>query len=226
MRKKAAPANPQARDPGENQKLAEMLRERADLLQAQGANPFRIAAYRKGADQIARLARPVREVFDAQGRAGLQALPGVGTGIANALAEMLVTGNWSQLARLRGGVEPEKLFQSVPGIGPGLARTLHDRLHVDTLEALEVAAHEGRLAEIPGVGARRAAAIRAALGAMLRRRIAHTPRANGRFPTVAALLEVDREYRDKAAAGKLPTIAPSRFNPRGRTSSAARATGW
>jgi len=198
----------------ENQRIAAQLREASDLLQAQGANPFRVGAYRRAADTVAGLDRPLRSIFDRDGREGLEALPNIGAGIAGAISEMLVTGTWSQLERLRGGAEPEKLFQTVPGIGPELARTLHDALHVDTLEQLEAAAHEGRLEAVRGVGARRAAAIRAALASMLGRRVMR-PLPSVSSPAVAMLLEVDREYREKAAAGKLPTIAPKRFNPTG-----------
>jgi DNA polymerase/3'-5' exonuclease PolX len=199
----------------ENAQIAGQLREAAALLQAQEGNPFRIAAYRKAADAVARAARPVRELFDAQGRAGLEELPGVGPGISGAIAEMLVTGRWAQLARLRGDSDPEALFRSVPGIGPELARAIHEALHVDTLEALEAAAHDSRLESVPGVGARRAAQIRASLASMLGRRVARAPRAAAAAPAVDTLLDVDKEYRKKAAAGSLRTIAPRRFNPTG-----------
>jgi DNA polymerase (family 10) len=200
----------------ENQEVAAQLREVAALLQAQGANPFRVGAYRKAADTVARLGRPLREIFDAGGRAELEALPNVGAGIAGAIAEMLITGSWSQLARLRGTAEPEKLFLTVPGIGPGLAHAIHEALHADTLQALETAAHDGRLEGVPGVGPRRAAAIRAALASMLGRRIERAAGASkGEALPAATLLEVDREYREGAAAGTLRTIAPKRFNPEG-----------
>ena len=94
-----------------------------------------------------------------------------------------------------------------------LSERIHDELHLDTLEALEVAAHDGRLDQVPGIGARRAAAIRAALGTMLKRTRVRPPAAPpaSRGPEVAVLLEVDTEYREKSRAGKLPTIAPRRF---------------
>jgi hypothetical protein len=199
----------------ENAQIAAQLREAAALLQAQGGNPFRVGAYRKAADGVARAARPVRQLFDREGRAGLETLPGVGAGIAGAIAEMLVTGRWAQLARLRGDADPEALFCIVPGIGPETAHAIHETLHADTLEGLEAAAHDGRLEDVPGVGPRRAAQIRASLASMLGRRMARAPRAAEAAPRVALLLEVDREYREKAAAGRLRTIAPKRFNPRG-----------
>jgi DNA polymerase/3'-5' exonuclease PolX len=77
----------------------------------------------------------VRAIFDEKGTAGLEALPHVGRGIAAAIAEMLITGHWSQLERLRGTVDAVQLFRTVPGIGPGLAERIHDELHLDTLEA-------------------------------------------------------------------------------------------
>ena len=206
-------------DVRENQAIADKLREAAALLEAQGANPFRAGAYLKAADTIARLTRPVRETFDAEGATGLDALPHIGKGIATAIAEILITGRWNQLERLRGTLDPVKLFQSVPGIGPQLAQRIHEALHVDTLEALEAAAHDGRLESVPGVGGRRAAAWRATLANMLKR---VRPRdqaplpAVASQPSVATLLEVDREYRRKAEAGSLPTIAPKRFNPEGK----------
>jgi len=81
---------------------------------------------------------------------------------------------------------------------------------------LEIAAHDGRLESVPGVGPRRAALIRASLAAMLGRR-ARPPRVERpESPGVDVLLDVDREYRDKAAAGSLPRIAPRRFNPEKR----------
>ena len=204
---------------GENAQIADLLRETAQLLEAQGANPFRVSAYRNAALEIARQAESVRAIFDEKGIAGLEALPHVGRGIAAAIAEMLITGRWSQLERLRGTVDAVQLFRTVPGIGPGLAERIHDELHVDTLEALEVAAHDGRLEAVAGVGPRRAAAIRAALENMLRRRRLRAPIAPvpAHGPEIALLLEVDREYRDKAEAGKLPTIAPRRLNPEGKS---------
>jgi len=197
-----------------NQKVADRLREAADLLEQQAANPFRINAYRHGADTVAALDRDVGAILETEGLDGLEALPHIGRGIAAAVAEIVRTGGWAQLARLRGAVEPEKLFQAVPGIGPALARRIHDRLDIDTLEALEIAAHDGRLQAVPGVGPRRAAAIRASLESMLGR-VGRPRRGVADGPPVAVLLEVDREYREKADAGSLPTIAPRRFNPAG-----------
>jgi putative hydrolase len=194
--------------------VADKLRQAAGLLAQQGANPFRVSAYRRAADVVAHLDRDLRDIVDREGPDGLIALPHIGQGIAAAIVEMLRTGRWSQLDRLRGTLDPVRVFQTVPGIGPALARRVHDTLAIDTLEALEIAAHDGRLEAVPGIGPRRAATVRGALQGLLgsTRAIRRAP--DG--PGAAILLDVDREYREKAAAGTLRTIAPRRFNPEGK----------
>jgi len=198
-----------------NREIASRLREAADLVEHQGANPFRVQAYRRAAATAEHLDRPLAEIAAGEGIAGLVGLPTIGSGIGRAIDELLRTGNWTFLDRLRGTLDPEALFRSLPGVGPELARRLHDSLDVDSLEGLEVAAHDGRLEQVPGIGPRRAAALRASLESRLGRR-ARSPRPgpDGHRPGVGAVLDVDAEYRRRAAAGELPTIAPRRFNPR------------
>lgn len=194
-----------------NQRIAERLREAADLLERQGANPFRIRAYRSAADTLEHLERGVDAILAEEGMDGLTALAAIGKGIAASIAELVHSGRWAQLERLRGTADPVALFQGVPGIGPELARRLHDELHADTLEEIELAAHDGRLAHVPGIGPRRAAALRANLEHILGR--VRSRRRGEAGPPVAELLDVDEEYRRKAAAGALASIVPKRFNP-------------
>jgi hypothetical protein len=201
-----------------NARCADRLREAADLLHAQGANPFRVSAYRKAATTVLDLPDDLAAIVEREGLPGLEALPHIGRGIATALLEMTRTGRWIQLERLRGSADPVQLLTAVPGLGHRLAERIHDELHVDTLEGLELAAHDGRLESVPGVGPRRAAAIRASLQSMLSRSRPHRAAAPGeppKEPGVSVLLDVDREYRDKSEAGSLPAIAPRRFNPSG-----------
>jgi DNA polymerase (family X) len=199
-----------------NQQVAERLREAAELLEQQQANPFRVSAYRRAAATVAGLGEDVAALLERGGIEGLDALPGIGPVLARAITQMVRTGRWAQLERLRGGVAPEQLFRSIPGLGPELACRIHEHLDIDTLEALELAAHDGRLEQVPGIGPRRAAMLRATLAGML----AHTrPRRRQRTfePGVDLLLDVDREYRQKDASGALPKIAPRRFNPSGES---------
>ncbi len=198
-----------------NEAIAGKLREAADLLELQGANPFRVGAYRRAASAIDQLDTDVRTLVERDGVPGLVRIPHVGQGIAAAIAEMVATGRWARLDRLRGETDAVTRLQSVPGIGPKLAERIYETLHVDSLEALEVAAHDGRLRAVPGVGPRRAAALKATLAGILGR-VRGAPAPATRVPSVALLLQVDREYRERAEAGELPTIAPKRFNPRNR----------
>ena len=192
------------------------LAQAADLLEQQGANPFRVSAYRRSSETISRLAQDIRELAEAEGDAGLIKLPNIGKGIARAIQELLTTGSWVQLERMRGTLDPTQLFQTVPGIGPKMAEQIHETLHIDTLEALEAAAWDGRLETVRGLGSRRITGIKNALTALLGKTRNRPRMAAGTGPSVMILLEVDREYRQQAEQGSLPVIAPKRFNPEGR----------
>jgi putative hydrolase len=198
-----------------NESAARILRDCAELLRQQHANPFRVNAYIRAAETLDSLPGDVREILSDEGTDGLMRLPFIGRGLASSIAEIIRTGRLSQLDRWRGETDPEQLFQSVPGIGPLLADAIHNNLHVDTLEALEIAAHDGRLAAVRGIGPRRAAAIRSNLATLIGRARAGQHVA-GKTPSVELLLDVDREYRRKDTAGSLPKIAPRRFNPQGQ----------
>lgn len=208
-----------------NDEVADALERVADLLEAQGENPFRVRAWRTGARSVRASEREVVAILAEAGLDGLDRLPGIGKSLAGAIAELVHTGRLRLLDRLEGEVSPEDLFTTVPGIGEELAARIHRDLHLDTLEELELAAHDGRLATLAGFGPRRVRAVRESLAGMLgrstRRRARHvrlsetrTPAPPAR-PSVAALLEVDAEYRRRAAAGELRQIAPRRFNPEG-----------
>ena len=198
-----------------NNRAAEIFRECAEILKHQAANPYRVNAYVRAANVLDALQDDVRELLDREGVDGLVKLPGIGKGLAAAIDEIARTGRSSQLDRLRGEASPETLFQTLPGVGRKLAEDIHETLHVDTLEALETAAHDGSLLTVPGVGERRAAAIRAGLSALLGRGQGQRSRL-GPAPPVRLLLAIDASYRKRAAAGELPKIAPKRFNPEGK----------
>ena len=198
----------------ENIWLAGKLRDYADLLAEQGANRFRARAYARAAELIGRLLRPVSDILASEGRDGLDALPGIGPRIASALAELNRTGRWGQLDRLRGDVSAEALFRTVPGVGPVLAHRLVEDLSLSSLEALETAAHDGTLSAATGWGPRRVRMVEAALAERLGRPRLQRARAAAARPPVAVLLDVDREYRERARAGGLRRIAPRRFNPK------------
>jgi hypothetical protein len=198
-----------------NQVVAEALREAAALFAQQDANQFRVSAYRNAAKTIEELPEDVADVA-ARGAEALDALPHVGKSIASAIVQLTTTGRWPQLERMRGRLDPEVSFQNIPGIGPTFARLIHEYLHIDTLEALEAAAHDGRLDTVPGIGERRGKIIRQSLASILARKgplVSSVHRAPP--PPVGMIMDVDREYREKANAGILKFIAPKRFNPKG-----------
>jgi hypothetical protein len=206
----------------ENADLAERLDRIGELLEAQGANPFRARAYRRAADTARNCPSALVDVFTAEGVEGLSRLPGIGRSIAALIREYAHTGRVSMLERLLGAVSAEALLSTIPGVGHELAARIHDELAIESLEDLECACNDGRLAELRGFGPRRvagiAASVAAALGGEARRR-AERRRAGAvaqARPEVATLLAVDAEYRERAAAGELPRIAPRRFNPSGR----------
>jgi putative hydrolase len=196
-----------------NLRIARRLEEVAQILEAQGGNPFRVQAYRHAAETLRRLPRPAEEILRQEGEPGLRKLPGIGERLARAIATLLITGRLPMLDRLRGESDSVPLLASVPGIGKRLATRLHHDLGIDTLEQLETAAHDGRLRDIAGIGAKRLAGIIDSLSGRLGRVRPIRAAQKSAEPTIAEILDVDREYRDKAAAAALPTIAPRRFNP-------------
>jgi hypothetical protein len=234
---------PPSRQPrATNAEIADALERVADLLEAQAGQVYRVRAYRAAAETLRHLERPATEILRAEGSAGLVALPGIGKSIAALVDEYAHNLRLGLLDRLEGQTAPEDLFTTVPGIGEELAARIHRELHVETLEELEVAAHDGRLETVPGLGPRRVRGVQDSLAAILvksaRRRArrmrwleagrgepargaepAHDEAAHhgDERPPVALLLDVDAEYRKRAEAGELRTIAPRRFNPRGES---------
>jgi len=199
-----------------NLDVAARLEEVARLLQQQGANAFRVEAYRHGAEAVRMLRQPVSVLLREQGLEGLEQVPRIGPSLAQAIKTLVDTGRLPMLDRLRGESDAVALLASVPGIGPVLALRLHDDLGIDSLEDLEAAAHDGRLAEFHGIGVKRLAGIKDSLAGRLGRLRAPREALSESEPPVEELLGVDREYRSGAAAGTLPLIAPRRFNPEGK----------
>jgi DNA polymerase (family 10) len=196
-----------------NAEIAAQLDDVANLLEDQGANQYRVQAWRGGAESLRHLETPAADLLCKEGLEGLDRLPGIGPALARAVRELVETGRLSTLERLSGESDPVALLASVPGIGHTFAVRIHDELGIDSLESLELAAHDGRLDAVPGFGTKRLAAVRDALATRLRAR--RRPSVEETLPTIAEILDVDREYRRRATAGELPRIGPRRFNPTG-----------
>lgn len=193
--------------------MATRLEEAAQLLAAQGANPYRVRAYQRAAETVRGLPRPVSELITEGGVDALVELPTIGESLARSIYQLAATGRLPVLERLRGESDALEILASVPGIGAKTAARIHELLGVNTLEELEAAAHDGRLAQVAGLGAKRVAGIRDALAGRLGRLRRAVPAGAADLPTVAEILDVDAEYRREAAAGHLTLIAPRRFNP-------------
>lgn len=208
-----------------NQEIGDVLDHIAELLDAQDANPHRIRAYRNGATRVRNAEKSMAEIVRSGDGAALQEMPDIGEGLAQVISSYVHTGRSAVLDRLKGEVLPEKLFSHVPGVGEKLADRIVDELQINTLEELEQAAYDGRLAGVEGFGPKRVNSVRVSLAGMLsraaqRRAQQRTHEGAGRVeqdrPTVGVLLDVDAEYRRKAAAGELHRIAPKRFNPKNK----------
>ena len=199
-----------------NKEIASKLREIATLLDEQKANPFRVNAYLSAAKTIGTMVEPVEDLLRREGFSALLELPGIGEGIARSISEFVMTGRMSRLESLQTGHDPIALFEQIPGIGPRSAHRIIETLHIDTLEALELAAHNGRLKKVPGFSTKKIELVQAWLTHVLGfRRPRPEPQKTIAEPPVGLLLKIDELYRKKAEAGELPTIAPKRFNPSG-----------
>src|SRR3954462_12082316 len=88
--------------PLDNEQLARRLEETADLLEGQDANPYRIRAYRVGAERMRALERPAHEILREQGRRGLEEIPGIGAGLSRHIEQLAFTGQFGLLGELRG----------------------------------------------------------------------------------------------------------------------------
>ncbi|MGR9086478.1 MAG: helix-hairpin-helix domain-containing protein [Gammaproteobacteria bacterium] len=199
-----------------NKDIASKLRDIAGLLDEQKASPFRVSAYLSAAMTIENLSEPVEYLLRRDGFPALLDLPGIGEGIARSINEYVMTGHMSRLESLQTGHDSIALFEQIPGIGPRSAHRIIETLHIDTLEALELAAHNGRLKTVPGFSSKKIELVQSWLAHILGyRRPPLESRQTMAEPPVSLLLHIDRQYREKAEGGELPTIAPKRFNPTG-----------
>ncbi len=206
-----------------NAQIADVLERIAALLETGDNNPFRVRAYREGAQTIRELDKPVAEMVRRDQMDDLKALPNIGGGLAAVIGEYVTSGKSNLLQDLEAKVSPGAVFTQVPGIGKELAERIAHQLDILTLEELEEAAHDGRLAAVEGFGPRRIEAVQTALAGMLsqsarrrqqqRTQDAKQPKQKEARPSVELLLKIDEEYRRLAEAGKLRKIAPRRFNP-------------
>ncbi len=145
----------------ENPEVAEVFDEVADLLEIQGANPFRVRAYRNASRTIRDLSEPLAGIAEEK----LQTLAGIGKDLAGKITTILGTGDLPLRQELRGQLPPGlRDLLRVPGLGPKRALILHQELRITSLDKLRQAAQKHRLRKLKGFAAKTEEKILQSLG--------------------------------------------------------------
>lgn len=137
--------------PVQNAEVARIFEKVADLLEIQGANPFRVRAYRTAAQTVHALPHSLHELV-ANGE-DLSKLSGIGEDLAAKIVEIVETGSLSLLTEI-GKQTPPALASllDIAGLGPKRARALHEGLGIKSLAGLARVARQGRVRKLPGFG--------------------------------------------------------------------------
>lgn len=136
----------------QNAQLARLFDEMADLLEIQGANAFRVRAYRNASRTIESLSEPVSSLAG-EGRDALTALEGIGQDLAEKILAAVETGSIPQLEELREQVPAGvREMLKIEGIGPKKVGRLHAELGVNSLDDLKAACDADRVAGLKGFG--------------------------------------------------------------------------
>lgn len=145
-----------------NSEVADILEEVADILDIQGANQFRIRAYRNAARKVRNLSRSLEEMVNE--REDLTEIEGVGKDMAEKIEEIAKTGKLEQLEKLKQDF-PEALttLLNIEGLGPERVGDLHQKLGIETKKDLEKTLEEGKVQELHGFGEKITAKIKEAL---------------------------------------------------------------
>ena len=142
-----------------NHEIAAVLDQIADLLEFQGANPFRVRAYRNAARTIHDLPESAA-LIAADPERSLTQIEGIGKDLAEKVATLVETGSLPMLDELLAEV-PESVLAilRVPGLGPKRAAQLYRELKIATLDELRAACQSHQIQELKGFGAKMEAAI-------------------------------------------------------------------
>ncbi|MHB1294670.1 MAG: DNA polymerase/3'-5' exonuclease PolX [Anaerolineae bacterium] len=137
--------------PADNEEAARILNEVGDVLEIQGADVYRVRAYRNASRYLLDMGQSVATLLE-QGQ-DLSALPGIGKALAVKIEEIVRTGRLKYLDEIEQETPPALLaLLRVGGLGPKRVRTLHDRLGILTIDELRKAAQAGQVRELPGFG--------------------------------------------------------------------------
>jgi DNA polymerase (family 10) len=142
-----------------NHEIAAVFEEIADLLEFQGANAFRVRAYRNAARTIAELTESVADVV-ADSNRSLTDIEGIGKDLAEKAATLVQTGSLPMLEDLHREIPQSVLaILRVPGLGPKRAAQLYHDLKIATLEQLREACESHQIQGLKGFGEKTEAAI-------------------------------------------------------------------
>jgi DNA polymerase (family X) len=131
-------------------KVVEVLLQISTLLELKGENPFKSRAYINAARALEDCAEPLADCV-AENR--LADIKGVGDGIAKKITELVTTGRLAYYEELKASLPAGLLdLLEIPGVGPKKIKTLHEKLGITTVEELEQACKDGKVAELPGFG--------------------------------------------------------------------------
>ena len=136
-----------------NREIADLFDRLADLLEIDGANRFRVRAYRQAAQTIGGLSETLADRVQ-QGE-DLTRLPNIGEGIAKKVATIVETGALPELDALEERLPAElSELMKLSGLGPKRVKALHQDLGVETIEGLRKAIEQHQVREVPGFGAK------------------------------------------------------------------------
>jgi DNA polymerase (family 10) len=137
--------------PVHNSHIAEIFNNLADMLEIEGANEFRVRAYRNAARVVGDLPHPVSSMVERGEK--LTQLPGVGKDLAGKIEEIVKTGTLSLLKQEERHLPPGlRQLMSVAGLGPKRVHALHEQLGLATISDLKKAALHGRIRSLRGFG--------------------------------------------------------------------------
>jgi DNA polymerase (family 10) len=150
-----------------NRQLADTFTLIGNLLEIKGEFIYITLAYVKASESLMGLGREASEYWK-EGK--LEDIPGVGKAIAEKIDELLNTGKLQFLEKLKKEV-PEELagWLAVPGLGPKKIAMIWKELDITALSDLETAAKDGKLRDMPGMGAKSESAILEGIASLARR---------------------------------------------------------
>jgi DNA polymerase (family 10) len=132
------------------EQVAEILNEIATLLDLKGENPFKSRAYLNAARALEVTGRPLEEVFHAESE---ERIKGIGDSLHEKICELVATGRLAYHEELKASIPAGLVAMlSIPGLGPKKIKAIHEKLGIDTLEQLEKACQDGKIAVLEGFG--------------------------------------------------------------------------